>query len=78
MSGEKRFLEYRVVLVKDEPSASEKGRAFGHAPGLSAKLLLLTILFIMLAEVLVFVPSVSNFRGPLRRPAPLDAARRAP
>jgi len=53
-----------VVLVKDEPSgaASEKGRASRHVPGLSAKLLLLTILFIMLAEVLVFVPSVSNFR----------------
>ena len=53
-----------MVLVKDEPSgaAAEKGRASGHAPGLSAKLLLLTILFIMLAEVLVFVPSVSNFR----------------
>ncbi len=31
-------------------------------PGLSAKLLLLTIVFVMLAEVLVFVPSVSNFR----------------
>jgi signal transduction histidine kinase len=31
-------------------------------PGLSAKLLVLTILFVMLAEVLVFVPSVSNFR----------------
>ena len=31
-------------------------------PGLSAKLLLLTILFVMLAEVFVFVPSVSNFR----------------
>jgi signal transduction histidine kinase len=31
-------------------------------PGLSAKLLLLTVLFVMLAEVLVFVPSVSNFR----------------
>ncbi|MGI8724736.1 MAG: sensor histidine kinase [Methyloceanibacter sp.] len=31
-------------------------------PGLSAKLLLLTLLFVMLAEVLVFVPSVSNFR----------------
>lgn len=30
--------------------------------GLSAKLLLLTVAFIMLAEVLVFVPSVSNFR----------------
>jgi len=53
-----------VVLVKDKPSgaASEKGRASRHVPGLSAKLLLLTILFIMLAEVLVFVPSVSNFR----------------
>ena len=33
-----------------------------YVPGLSAKLLLLTILFVMLAEVLVFVPSVSNFR----------------
>ncbi len=33
-----------------------------RAPGLSAKLLLLTILFVMLAEVLVFVPSISNFR----------------
>ncbi|MGV1014177.1 MAG: sensor histidine kinase [Methyloceanibacter sp.] len=32
------------------------------APGLSAKLLLLTIIFVMLAEVLVFVPSISNFR----------------
>ena len=33
-----------------------------YAPGLSGKLLLLTILFVMLAEVLVFVPSVSSFR----------------
>lgn len=30
--------------------------------GLSAKLLLLTILFVMLAEVLIFVPSVANYR----------------
>jgi len=30
--------------------------------GLSAKLLVLTILFVMLAEVLIFVPSVANFR----------------
>jgi signal transduction histidine kinase len=30
--------------------------------GLSAKLLLLTIVFVMLAEVLIFVPSVANFR----------------
>jgi hypothetical protein len=30
--------------------------------GLSAKLLLLTLLFVMLAEVLIFVPSVANYR----------------
>lgn len=30
--------------------------------GLSAKLLLLTALFVMLAEVLIFVPSIANFR----------------
>ena len=53
-----------MVLVKDEASAnaSHNGRPSRYLPGLSAKLLLLTILFIMLAEVLVFVPSVSNFR----------------
>jgi len=30
--------------------------------GLSGKLLLLTILFVMIAEVLIFVPSIANFR----------------
>jgi signal transduction histidine kinase len=30
--------------------------------GLSGKLLLLTILFVMLAEILIYVPSVANFR----------------
>ena len=30
--------------------------------GLSTKLLLLTVLFVMLAEVLIFLPSVANFR----------------
>ncbi len=34
----------------------------GFMRGLSGKLLLLTILFVMLAEVLIFVPSVSNAR----------------
>ncbi|WP_244500029.1 sensor histidine kinase [Methyloceanibacter superfactus] len=46
--------------------APNKGPAAEHlsryVPGLSAKLLLLTILFVMVAEVFVFVPSVSNFR----------------
>lgn len=41
------------------PNAEAPSR---YLPGLSAKLLLLTILFVMVAEVLVFVPSVSNFR----------------
>jgi signal transduction histidine kinase len=52
------------LLVNDEtPSkAAETGRFSRYLPGLSAKLLLLTILFVMVAEVLVFVPSVSNFR----------------
>lgn len=31
-------------------------------PGLSVKLLFLTVIFVMLAEIFVFVPSVSNFR----------------
>jgi signal transduction histidine kinase len=31
--------------------------------GLSAKLLVLTVLFVMLAEVLIFVPSIANFRN---------------
>ncbi|KAB2876741.1 MAG: HAMP domain-containing histidine kinase, partial [Pseudorhodoplanes sp.] len=31
-------------------------------PGLSGKLLALTILFVMLAEVLIYVPSIANFR----------------
>ncbi|MBI4274105.1 MAG: HAMP domain-containing histidine kinase [Rhizobiales bacterium] len=31
-------------------------------PGLSGKLLALTILFVMIAEVLIYVPSIANFR----------------
>ena len=34
-----------------------------RALGLSAKLLLLTTLFVMLAEVLIFVPSIANYRN---------------
>src|SRR5262245_34253907 len=40
----------------------KRGKRLAYEPGLSAKLLLLTILFVMVAEVPVFVPSVSNFR----------------
>lgn len=37
-------------------------RTVRGGPGLSAKLLILTLLFVMLAEVLIFLPSVANFR----------------
>jgi signal transduction histidine kinase len=43
----------------------ETGRAAGKVPltrGLSTKLLLLTVLFVLIAEVLIFMPSVANFR----------------
>ena len=42
---------------KDEPS-----RRRGLRIGLSGKLLLLTVVFVMLAEILIYVPSVANFR----------------
>jgi signal transduction histidine kinase len=37
-------------------------RARARGLGLSGKLLLLTVLFVMMAEVLIYVPSVANFR----------------
>src|SRR5947209_175308 len=49
------------MQTTDRPAATE-----GPAPvprlGLSGKLLVLTILFVMVAEVLIYVPSVANFR----------------
>jgi signal transduction histidine kinase len=41
------------------PARGEPGRSFG----LSSRLLALTAAFVMLAEVLVFVPSIANFRS---------------
>ena len=37
-------------------------RSLLSAFGLSSRLLILTILFVMIAEVLIYVPSVANFR----------------
>ena len=48
----------RVKSIRSPLTATAERRGFG----LSAKLLLLTITFVMLAEVLIFVPSVANFR----------------
>jgi signal transduction histidine kinase len=47
--------------VAGEPTPSA-GRLARRGLGLSAKLLLLTLGFVMLAEVLIFVPSIANFR----------------
>jgi signal transduction histidine kinase len=45
-----------------EPARSGAGEAVPLSRGLSTKLLVLTILFVMLAEVLIFMPSIANFR----------------
>ena len=46
------------------PSAPRQNSGIARAPhiGLSGKLLFLTILFVMVAEVLIYVPSIANFR----------------
>ncbi len=44
-----------------EPASPPRDSA-GLSHGLSGKLLLLTILFVMLGEVLIFLPSIANFR----------------
>ncbi len=46
----------------DETNADKGARPLSRAFGLSARLLLLTIVFVMIAEVLIYVPSVANFR----------------
>ncbi len=45
------------------PDGSTPAKRFTIMRGLSAKLLWLTIVFIMLAEVLIFVPSIANYRN---------------
>src|SRR3954462_9581173 len=47
------------AVMPDKPNASPPRRA---RLGLSGKLLGLTILFVMMAEVLIYVPSIANFR----------------
>ncbi|WP_209006139.1 HAMP domain-containing sensor histidine kinase [Stappia sp. 28M-7] len=46
--------------VRAAPEGAGRRRRWG---GLSGKLLILTVLFVMLSEVLIFVPSVANFRN---------------
>src|SRR6476620_10762736 len=44
------------------PADEPKSRPRRLRLGLSGKLLVLTILFVMIAEVLIYVPSIANFR----------------
>ncbi len=52
-------LEPETGLTSERPAPR---RAKTSRFGLSSKLLLLTVLFVMLAEVLIYVPSIANFR----------------
>src|ERR1051325_2737911 len=49
-------------MTSDTTPQDDGARAQAPGFGLSGKLLLLTILFVMLAEVLIYVPSIANFR----------------
>lgn len=45
------------IAVRNDNNETELGR------GLSAKLLILTVIFVLIAEVLIFIPSIANFRN---------------
>jgi signal transduction histidine kinase len=44
------------------PVTEDRPRRLSARLGLSGKLLVLTVLFVMIAEVLIYVPSIANFR----------------
>ncbi len=46
----------------DQPAAADGSGRARPRMGLSGKLLVLTVLFVMIAEVLIYVPSVANYR----------------
>jgi signal transduction histidine kinase len=48
--------------MSSESTSIDKAEPVTPRFGLSGKLLLLTILFVMIAEVLIYVPSIANFR----------------
>jgi signal transduction histidine kinase len=54
--------ELRDAHGAAEAGASVEAAAGRPRVGLSLRLLFLTVLFVMLAEVLIFVPSIANFR----------------
>jgi signal transduction histidine kinase len=49
-------------MTSETPENQDRAQPHASWFGLSGKLLLLTVLFVMLAEVLIYVPSIANFR----------------
>jgi len=49
-------------VVPPQDSGQDSGVVRGLRIGLSGKLLFLTVLFVMLSEILIYVPSIANFR----------------
>ena len=45
------------------PETTRPSERVRLARGLSTKILLLTVLFVMIAEVFIYVPSIANFRN---------------
>lgn len=48
--------------TEDKAAALDRRASVALGRGLSTKLLLLTMLFVLIAEVLIFIPSIANFR----------------
>ncbi len=55
-------LASRLPLRANLPEDDDGAKTSRIGMGLSAKLLLLTSVFVMLAEILIFLPSIANFR----------------
>lgn len=62
MSGESTTDMMRAAPAQRATEPSGLAQSVPLAHGLSAKLLMLTMLFVLIAEVLIFLPSIANFR----------------
>jgi signal transduction histidine kinase len=62
-TADKRFAAVRLtrILVSEAPTPAHDTKRWRL--GLSGKLLWLTVAFVMLAEILIYLPSIANFRS---------------